>query len=73
MGDKKPEQINALVFYNYIVDKYSNLKMGARPLKRPIQSEIEDLLAEEILEQKIQNGDHVKVRLQEKKITFEVL
>ena len=58
---------------SYIVDKYSNLKMGARPLKRAIQSEIEDLLAEEILEQKIQNGDHVKVRLQEKKITFEVL
>ena len=58
---------------SYIVEKYSNLKMGARPLKRAIQSEIEDLLAEEILEQKIQNGDHVKVRLQEKKITFEVL
>ena len=58
---------------SYIVEKYSNLKMGARPLKRAIQSEIEDLLAEEILEQKIQNGDHVKVRLQEKKIAFEVL
>ena len=57
----------------YIVEKYSNLKMGARPLKRAIQSEIEDLLAEEILEQKIKNGDQVKVRLQEKKIVFEVL
>lgn len=56
----------------FIVDKYSNLKMGARPLKRAIQSEIEDLLAEEILEQKIQNGNHVKVRLQDKKIVFDV-
>ena len=56
----------------YIVEKYSNLKMGARPLRRAIQSEIEDLLAEEILEQKIKNGDHVKVRLQDKKIVFDV-
>ena len=58
---------------NFIVEKYSNLKMGARPLKRAIQSEIEDLLAEEILEQKIKNGDYVKVRLQDKKIVFEVV
>lgn len=58
---------------NFIVEKYSNLKMGARPLKRAIQSEIEDLLAEEILEQKIKNGDCVKVRLQDKKIVFEVV
>ena len=58
---------------NYIVEKYSNLKMGARPLKRAIQSEIEDPLAEEILEQKIKNGDSVKVRLQDKKIVFDVV
>ena len=56
-----------------IVEKYMNLKMGARPLKRAIQSEIEDLLAEEILEQKVKNGDTVKVRYQEKKIVFEVV
>lgn len=56
-----------------IVDKYMNLKMGARPLKRAIQSEIEDLLAEEILQQKVKNGDTVKVRYQEKKIAFEVV
>ena len=56
-----------------IVDKYMNLKMGARPLKRAIQSEIEDLLAEEILEQKVKNGDTVKVRYQDKKIVFEVV
>lgn len=56
-----------------IVEKYMNLKMGARPLKRAIQSEIEDLLAEEILEQKVKNGDTVKVRYQDKKIVFEVV
>ncbi len=57
----------------FIVDKYSNLKMGARPLKRAIQSEMEDLLAEEILEQKVKNGDFIKARLQEKKIVFDVV
>lgn len=57
---------------SYIVDKYSNLKMGARPLRRAVQSEIEDLLAEEMLEGKIKNGDHVKVRFHDKKIQFEV-
>ena len=56
-----------------IVEKYMNLKMGARPLKRAIQSEIEDLLAEEILEQKVKSGDTVKVRYQDKKIVFEVV
>lgn len=57
----------------FIVEKYSNLKMGARPLKRAVQSEIEDPLAEEILQQKIKNTDHVKVHLQDKKIVFELL
>ena len=32
----------------YLVDKFSNLKMGARPLKRAIQTQVEDVLAEEI-------------------------
>ncbi len=54
----------------YIVDKYTNLKMGARPLKRAIQSEIEDLLAEQILMKNIQPKDTVKVGLKDKKIIF---
>ena len=55
-----------------IVDKYMNLKMGARPLKRAIQSDIEDMLAEEILIGTVKSGDTVKVRYQDKKIVFEV-
>ena len=55
-----------------IVDKYMNLKMGARPLKRAIQSDIEDMLAEEILIGRVKSGDTVKVRYQDKKIVFEV-
>ena len=42
-------------------------------MKRAIQSEIEYLLAEEILEQKVKSGDTVKVRYVDKKIVFEVV
>ena len=56
----------------FIVDKYSNLKMGARPLKRAIQTEIEDALAEEILLKKVKPKDNVTVSLKEKKILFQV-
>ena len=54
----------------YIVDKHTNLKMGARPLKRAIQTEIEDALAEQILSKIIKPGDKVKVGLKDKKILF---
>jgi len=54
----------------YIVEKYTNLKMGARPLKRAIQTEIEDALAQEILLKNIQPKDNVKVGIKDKKIVF---
>lgn len=38
-------------------------KYGARPLKRAIQSRIEDLLADELLEGKIREGDRVDVKV----------
>lgn len=56
----------------HIVDKYSDLKMGARPLKRAIQTTIEDSLAEEILAGRVKNGDNVSVGLKNKKISFTV-
>lgn len=57
---------------NFIVEKHSDLKMGARPLKRAIQNMIEDALAEEILARRIQPGDNVTVGCKEGKITFQV-
>lgn len=44
-----------------IVDKAYDKKYGARPLKRKIQEEIEDRLAEEIIAGNIKSGDHVTV------------
>ncbi len=56
----------------YLVEKHMDVKMGARPMKRAIQSEIEDALAEEILAGKVKSGDKVSVGLKNKKITFTV-
>ena len=44
-----------------IVDTGYDEKYGARPLKRAIQTLVEDELAEQILEGKIGNGDNVRV------------
>lgn len=43
----------------HLVKKYADNKMGARPLKRAIQSVVEDALAEEILLKKVVPGDKV--------------
>lgn len=56
----------------YIVDKYTELKMGARPLKRAIQSVIEDALAEEILLKKVKPGDKVSAGYQNGEVVFNV-
>ena len=45
----------------YIVEKYTNLKMGARPLKRALQSQLEDKLAEEFLSGGIKENMNVRV------------
>lgn len=57
---------------DHIVEKYSDLKMGARPLKRAIQTQIEDALAEEILSGRIGSGDSVSAGFREGKVTFSV-
>ena len=55
----------------YLVNEYSNAKMGARPLKRAVQSVIEDELAQELLSGRIQAGDKVLAGIKNKKVTFQ--
>ena len=55
----------------HLVKEYSNAKMGARPLKRAVQSVIEDALAEELLSGRIQAGDKVLAGIKNKKVTFQ--
>ncbi len=57
---------------DYIVEKYTDAKMGARPMKRAIQSEIEDTLAEEILSGRVKSGDKVSAALKNKKVVYKV-
>ncbi|MCC6093565.1 MAG: ATP-dependent Clp protease ATP-binding subunit [Eubacterium sp.] len=53
-----------------LIDKSFDSKYGARPLKRAIQTRIEDPLAEEILNGRIRNGDHITVTCKDDKIIF---
>lgn len=55
---------------NEIVEKAYDPKYGARPLRRMIQTKIEDPLAEELLSGKIKRGDCVTVGLKKKEIVF---
>lgn len=56
----------------HLVNKYADQKMGARPLKRAIQSVVEDALAEEILRGNVQPGDTVSAGYKQDKVTFTV-
>ncbi len=57
----------------HLVNKYAEKKMGARPLKRAVQSVIEDALAEEILRKNVQPGDRVAAGFKGGKVTFKIL
>ena len=54
----------------YIVEKGTDKKYGARPLRRAIQNELEDKLAEAILEGIVQAGDEVNVSSSKEGLKF---
>jgi ATP-dependent Clp protease ATP-binding subunit ClpC len=56
----------------FLIDKGYDPKYGARPLRRTIQNEIEDSLAEEILDGKITQGDRVTVTCKDGKLNYKV-
>jgi len=59
---------------DYIADKGFDKQYGARPLKRAIQKHIEDALAEEIVNSKLDEGDTIYMDLDKKKeeLTIEI-
>lgn len=72
---KQQMQIRLIVsasLKEHIVKKYSDEKMGARPLKRAIQSVIEDRLAEEILSGKLKPGDTVTAGYRKEQVVLDV-
>ncbi len=53
-----------------LIEKGSDNKFGARPLRRTLQEMVEDPLAEEVLKGNCKNGDTVKVSLKKGEIFF---
>ena len=56
----------------YILDKGTDIKFGARPLRRAIQRYVEDELSEMILRGTLLDGQNENIDLQEDKLKFEV-
>ena len=56
----------------FIVEEAYDPKYGARPLRRMIQTRIEDKLAEEFLAGNVKKGDRVHVGLKKKELIFSV-
>ena len=76
--DRVRKQMNIELKYgeavkNYIFDKGYDKKYGARPLRRAIQNEIEDKLAEEILAGNISAGHTVRISVVKAGIKFKQL
>ena len=56
----------------HIVETGSDKKYGARPLRRAVESQLEDKLAEALLNGEIKRGDHVEAGISKKEIKFTV-
>ena len=57
---------------NYILEKGTDIKFGARPLRRAIQRYIEDELSEMILRQQLLDGQTVNIDFVDGNLKFEV-
>lgn len=57
---------------DYLLDKGTDKIYGARPLRRAIQTELEDAMADAILKEEIKQGDSVVVTTKKKKLFFKV-
>ena len=56
----------------FLLEKGTDLKYGARPLRRAIQRYIEDELSDKILRSELKNGQNVNVSLKDNNLYFEI-
>ncbi len=56
----------------YLLKQGTDLKFGARPLRRAIQRHIEDELSDMILKQELKNGQTIEINVTEDKLKFDV-
>ena len=57
---------------DFILEKGFDDKYGARPIRRAVQTQLEDMLAEEIMKGIVKQGDTVTVSIKEGKPVFRV-
>ena len=55
---------------NLIIEKGTDVKYGARPLRRALQTELEDKLAEAILSGEVKSGMQIEAGVSKKEIKF---
>ena len=55
----------------HIVETGTDKKYGARPLRRAVQNQLEDRLAEALLSGEIKRGSQIVARMSKKEIKFE--
>lgn len=58
---------------DFILENAYEPGFGARPLKRYMQKYVETLVAKEILEDRVKEGDNIEIRLQDGKLTAAVV
>ena len=57
---------------NYLLEKGTDIKFGARPLRRAIQRYVEDEVSEMILRGDVHEGQNINVNLENDDLKFEV-
>lgn len=72
LADKNMSMEVSLSSKEYLLEKGTDLKYGARPLRRAIQRYVEDELSERILKQEIKNGDNIKIDCKNDELIFEI-
>ncbi len=71
LKDKKIEIILSEEVLRFLIDQGYDPVFGARPLKRTIQRYVENVLAEEILGGKFQEGDKIRAEIRGDRVVFE--
>ena len=57
---------------NFILEKGTNLKFGARPLRRAIQRHIEDEIAEKVLRGEIKEGQNIVINFENDNLKWDI-
>ena len=72
LNDKNIKLYVSTTAKEYILEKGTNLKYGARPLRRAIQRYIEDEISEMILKNEVLNGQKIEINIGNNELKFTI-